>query len=96
MLSIIIVNYNAGTLLKNCVESIYRETRAIPFDIWVVDNHSHDNSTTVIKECYPQVNIVENRTNIGFAKANNMALSRSKADYGSSFAANKETKRKQD
>jgi GT2 family glycosyltransferase len=81
MLSILIVNYNAGRLLKDCIKSIYRETLTIPFDIWVVDNNSQDNSITIIKQYYPKVNVIENRTNIGFAKANNMALSKSKTDY---------------
>ena len=81
MLSILIVNYNAGRLLKDCIKSIYRETPTIPFDIWVVDNNSQDNSITIIKQYYPKVNVIENRTNIGFAKANNMALSKSKTDY---------------
>jgi len=81
MLSIIIVNYNTGRLLKDCLDSIYRETTRVSFDIWVVDNDSQDSSITIIKQYYPQVNVIENRTNIGFAKANNMALSKCKTDY---------------
>jgi len=81
MLSIIIVNYNAGRLLKECIDSIYKESIATPFDVWVVDNDSQDNSIAIIKQYYPKVNVIENRTNIGFAKANNMALSKSKTDY---------------
>lgn len=81
MLSIIIVNYNTGRLLKECIDSLYREATTVPFDIWVVDNDSHDNSITIIKQYYPQVNVIENRTNIGFAKANNLALSKCKTDY---------------
>jgi len=81
MVSIIIVNYNAERFLRGCIESIYTETKDIPFDIWVVDNNSQDNSIAIIKQYYPKVNVIENRTNIGFAKANNMALSKSKTDY---------------
>ncbi len=81
MLSITIVNYNTGRLLKDCLDSIYRETTRVSFDIWVVDNDSQDNSIAIIKQYYPKVNVIENRTNIGFAKANNMALSKSKTDY---------------
>ena len=79
--SIIIVNYNGGKLLKDCIDSIYREATTLPFDIWVVDNDSIDNSITIIKQYYPRVNLIENRTNLGFAKANNMVLSKSKSDY---------------
>ena len=80
-LSIIIVNYNAGRLLTECIDSIYKESIATPFDVWVVDNNSQDNCITMIKQYFPRVNVIENRTNIGFAKANNMALSKSKTDY---------------
>ena len=80
-LSIIIVTYNAGRLLKECIDSIYKESITTPFDVWVVDNNSQDDSIAMIKECFSKVNLIENGTNIGFAKANNMALSRSKADY---------------
>lgn len=81
MLSIVIVNYNTERLLKACIESIYRETNGIPFDIWVVDNNSHDDSIQMIKNYFPKVNLIENKKNIGFSKANNMVISRSKSDY---------------
>ena len=81
MLSIIIVNYNTGRLLKDCIASIYRETTTLPFDIWVVDNASCDNSLQMIKKQFQEVKLIENKQNVGFAKANNMAISKSKADY---------------
>ena len=81
MLSIVIVNFNAGKLLKECIDSIYRETMTIPFDIWVVDNDSRDDSIAMIKEYLPRVNLIQNQTNIGFARANNIAISRTKSDY---------------
>ena len=49
-LSIIIVNYNAEKLLKNCIASIYQQTPDIAFDIWVVDNNSRDNSVAMLRE----------------------------------------------
>ena len=79
--SIIIINYNGGRLLKDCIDSIYREATTLPFDIWVVDNDSQDNSIEIIKQHYPHVNVIENRTNIGFAKASNMVLLTSTTDY---------------
>lgn len=81
MLSIIIVNYNAGTFLKECIDSIYKESITTPFDVWVVDNNSQDNSITMIKEYFPRVNVIENSTNIGFSKANNMVIAKTKSDY---------------
>lgn len=81
MLSIIIVNFNAEHLLQKCIESIYKQTITIPFDIWVVDNGSCDNSVEMLKNRYPQVNLIENKHNPGFAKANNQAISKCRCDY---------------
>lgn len=80
-LSIIIVNYNAGHYLENCLRSIYAETKQIPFDIWVVDNNSKDASVSMIRRNYPLVNLIENKENIGFARANNDAIRKSTGDY---------------
>ena len=80
-LSIIIVNYNAAELLKNCIESIYNETHEITFDIWVVDNNSSDDSVAMVKENFPEVNLLQNADNVGFARANNMAIEEAKTDY---------------
>ncbi len=81
MVSIIIVNYNAGRLLKECIDSIYKESIATPFDVWVVDNNSQDDSITMIKEYFPQVNVIENKENVGFARANNQAIAKCTGDY---------------
>lgn len=81
MLSIIIVNYNAGDFLRNCIESIYKETKGLSFDIWIVDNNSFDNSIKTIKNNFPDVNIIENTRNVGFAKANNIAMLNTNTDY---------------
>jgi len=79
-LSIIIVNYNAEKLLKACIESIYRETCNASFDIWLVDNNSQDGSVDMIEKDFPEVNLIQNNENLGFAKANNMAISRIESD----------------
>lgn len=81
MLSIIIISYNVEKLLKDCIESIYRETKDRAFDIWIVDNNSRDNSIQMIKSNFPEINLIENKQNVGFTKANNVAISRSKSDY---------------
>ncbi len=81
MLSIIIVNYNTGRLLKDCIASIYRETTILPFDIWVVDNSSTDASVSMIQQNFPQVNLIENKENVGFARANNQAIARCIGNY---------------
>jgi len=81
MLSIIIVNYNAGHYLENCLKSIYAETKKIPFDIWVVDNNSKDASVSMVRRNFPEVNLIENKENAGFARANNNAICKCTGDY---------------
>ncbi len=81
MLSIIIVNYNAEKLLQRCLMSVYAETKRVPFDIWVVDNNSKDTSVSMIRRNFPLVNLIENKENIGFARANNQAIAKCTGDY---------------
>ena len=81
VLSIIIVNWNAGHLLKDCLESIYRNIIKINCEIFVVDNASTDGSLEMVRKEFPQVKLVENKSNLGFAKANNQAINKSKGMY---------------
>jgi len=81
VLSIIIVNYNAKKLLQQCLSSVYAETKQIPFDVWVVDNNSDDGSVAMVEKNFPEVKLIKNNENCGFAKANNMAILRIKSDY---------------
>ncbi len=80
-LSIIIVNFNAEKFLVECLDSICAQTKQISFDIWVVDNNSIDASVPMVQQNFPQVNLIENKENIGFAKANNQAIARCTGDY---------------
>ena len=81
MLSIIIVSWNTADLLENCLASIIANPPAAPFEIWVVDNASTDNSPRMVQEKFPRVHLIENRENIGFARANNQALQRCEGKY---------------
>ncbi len=80
-ISIVIVSFNVEKLLKECIESIYKETQAGSFDIWVVDNNSRDNSVQMVRENFPEVNVIENNENVGFPRANNQAVVKSQSDY---------------
>jgi GT2 family glycosyltransferase len=77
-LSIIIVNWNTEKLIYQCLSSIYNTVRNISFEIFVVDNNSSDNSTVVISENFKDVKLIANKTNNGFAKANNQAIKHAK------------------
>ncbi len=80
-LAILIVSYNTRELLKSCLSSIHQKTRGIEFEVIVVDNGSRDNSVRMIKNKFPQVKLIENRENLGFARANNQAIEQSRARY---------------
>ena len=79
-LSICIVNYKVKNLLRDCLDSIYKASGAKP-EIIVVDNNSEDGSVPMIRERFPQVKLIENRRNVGFAKAMNQALREATGSY---------------
>ncbi|MBN1997361.1 glycosyltransferase family 2 protein [candidate division KSB1 bacterium] len=72
--SIIIINYNTKKLLIDCIRSVYRFVKNISFEIIVVDNSSSDGSVPAVKQEFPNLVIVENSENVGFAPANNQAI----------------------
>ena len=80
-LSVIIVNYNVSAFLEQALSSALKAMRGIDGEIFVVDNHSVDNSVAMVKEKFPQVKLVENQENVGFAKANNQAIRISSGEY---------------
>ena len=80
-LSIIIVNYNTKSLLRNCLTSVYDLTSDITFEIIVSDNGSTDGSIEMLKTEFPQVILIENNANLGFGAANNRALDIAKGKY---------------
>ena len=71
-LSIIIVNYNTYNLVCQCIDSIYKYTDKILFEIIVVDNNSPNREIEKLNELYPQVNLILNNINSGFGIANNI------------------------
>lgn len=80
-LSIIIVNWNTSELLTQCLESIYRAEPRLTFEIIVVDNGSIDDSISLTTELFPDVLLIVNDRNLGFAKANNQGLVVAKGRY---------------
>jgi GT2 family glycosyltransferase len=73
-LSIIIVNYNVRPFLEQCLRTVLTASQNIDTEIIVVDNGSSDNCIALLQPSFPQVQFIRSETNLGFAKANNLAL----------------------
>lgn len=85
-LSVVIVNYNVRFFLEQCLESVYSSYTTASsgdfrIDVTVVDNNSVDDSLTMLSQRFPQVKVIANKENVGFAKANNQALKQATGDY---------------
>ena len=76
LVSIIIVNWNAKKFLKDCIDSLQSQS-FIDFEIIFVDNASTDDSVSFVKTNFPQVKIIENNENLGFAEGNNIGIANS-------------------
>lgn len=74
LLSVIIVTYNAGAFLHNCLTSVFSQQTGFPFEVIIVDNASTDGSLKRVSATFPQARIVRNGTNRGFASANNQGI----------------------
>lgn len=80
-LSIIIVSWNVREKLEENLKAIYTKTKNISFEVFVVDNNSADDSVQMVQKKFPQVELIANADNKGFAKANNQAIQKAKGDY---------------
>jgi len=80
-LSIVIVNWNTRDLLVQCLESVYAHSPDGEFEVFVVDNASTDGSAQMVRERFPQVQLIENSENVGFARANNQVITLAKGRY---------------
>lgn len=79
--SIVIVGWNVRDLLRNCLDSVYKQTNGITFEVIYVDNASQDGSIEMVKEHFPETIIISNTTNKGFVKANNQGFEIAKGRY---------------
>ncbi len=79
--SIIIVSFNTQELLIDCVLSIEKAIKKIGSEVFVVDNNSSDNTVLSVKKKFPWVNLIINKKNIGFSKANNRAIKKARGEF---------------
>ena len=80
-LSIVIVSYNVRYFLEQALHSVYSALEGVHSEVYVVDNASSDDSVNLVKEKFPQVNLIENHENVGFSVANNQAIKMAKGEY---------------
>ncbi len=81
-LSVIIVSWNTRQLLEQCLKSVYASASGVAgLEVLVVDNRSTDGSVQMVDSRFPAATVISNSQNVGFAKANNLAISRAKGEY---------------
>ncbi len=81
LVSIIIVTYNSVDYLRKCLDSIYALTFSFSYEIIVIDNASCDNTFDFVSNTYPNINIIKNKENSGFAYANNQGIESARGKY---------------
>ncbi len=80
LVSIIIVNWNGKKYITQCLEAVFKQTYK-KFEVIAVDNGSKDGSDRLIKDYVSRIQLIRNSTNVGFSKANNQGIQRSKGEF---------------
>lgn len=80
LVSIIILNYNAGKLLLECVESVF-DTNYGNLEVIIVDNASKDESHKICKQKFNKIRLIENEKNLGYCEGNNVGIRSAKGNF---------------
>ena len=81
-LSIVIVSYNVRTFVAQCLDSVQIASEGINgLEVFVVDNASSDDTVGYIGSNYPWVRLIANDDNLGFSRANNIAIRQAQGEY---------------
>src|SRR2546428_13398630 len=80
-LSIVIVSWNTKKLVSECLGSLERSRTRLPMEIILVDNASEDGTAELVSKQFPNVRLVRNDSNLGFAKASNVGIKLSSGKY---------------
>lgn len=81
-LSVVIVNYNVKYYVEQCLNSLFAAIGdRLEAEVFVVDNHSRDGSADYLAARFPQINLIRSNHNLGFARANNIAIKQSRGEY---------------
>lgn len=81
IISVILVSYNTAKMSVQALNSLFASTGDIQLEVFVIDNASSDDSVSVIKKAFPYITLIENKTNVGFGRANNQALKLLSGEY---------------
>ena len=81
VLSIIIVGWNCAGFVEACLASVFRHPPPVPFEVVYVDNASGDGSADRVRAAFPDVRVITNERNLGFQRANNLALQVARGDF---------------
>jgi GT2 family glycosyltransferase len=73
-ISIIIVSFNTRDVLRECLDSVFEESRDLRAEVFVVENASTDGSAEMVEQEFPTVRLLRSKKNLGFGAANNLAL----------------------
>ena len=74
VLTVVIVSYNVSEYLRLCLIAVKKASKCIDCEIFVVDNNSDDDSCSMVRNEFPDVFLIANKTNAGYAIANNQAI----------------------
>lgn len=80
-ISVILVSYNTVEMTKTALSRLFSSLPDVEMEIIIIDNASRDHSADVLRRDYPQIRLLENKTNVGFGRANNQALPYIKGRY---------------
>ena len=80
-LSVIILNFNVQYFLELCLQSVEAALKGIDSEIIVVDNNSTDDSCQMIRQKFPEIKLIENKTNFGFSKGNNIGVKQATGEF---------------
>ncbi len=80
-LSVVFLNYNTRDLTRQALSSVLAAAEGLAVEIFVVDNASADGSADMVAEEFPQVKLIRNAANVGFAAGNNVALRQVTGEY---------------
>ena len=80
-LTVVIVSYNVRDYIAQCLHSLRSALQGLEAEVYVVDNHSHDDTVAYLREQFPEVTVIASNHNLGFARANNIAIRQTQGSY---------------